>query len=100
MVHAVFQVDQSQRRPDMLPALPARQVGQHERQLDVLERRQDGDQVVELEDEADMRGAPGRQIDLGKRRDLDPTHGDDAGVGPIQAGDEVEQGALADPKDP
>ena len=40
------------------PALAARQRGEQQRQLDVVERRQHRHQVVELEDEADVRGAP------------------------------------------
>ena len=42
----------------VLAALAARQVGQQERQLDVLEGGQHRDQVVELEDEPDVVGAP------------------------------------------
>jgi hypothetical protein len=76
-------------------ALGAAQRGQQQRQLDVLLRRQHRHQVVALEDEADVLGAPGGQRVrcparrcAGRRREL-------AGAGRVEAADQVEQGGLA-----
>ena len=66
----------------MLPPLAARQIGQDQRQLHVFEGRQHRDQVVELEDEADMRGAPGGQLRFGEGRDVDAAHADRAASPP------------------
>ena len=52
---------------------------QQQRQLDVLERGQHRHQVVELEDEADVRGAPRRELAVGELRDVDAG---DAGSSP------------------
>ena len=48
----------------------ARQRRQQQRQLDVLERGQHRHQVVELEDEADVRGAPVGELAFGQLRDV------------------------------
>ena len=84
----------------MLATLPPAEVGQNERQLDVFESRQHGNEIVELENEADMRGAPGGQLDLGERGDLDRANADRAGVRPVQPGDQIEQGAFPEPEGP
>ena len=80
VVHAVLEADQPQHGPHVLPALPAGEIGQHERQLDVLEGRQHRDEVVELENEADVGGAPGGELGFGKRADVGPPDGNRAGV--------------------
>ena len=50
--------------------------GELQRQLDVLERGQHRHQVVELEDEADVRGAPRGELAVGQLRDVDAGHAD------------------------
>ena len=62
VVHAVLEPDQPQDRARVLAALAPRQVRQHERQLHVFEGGQHRDEVVELEDEPDVRGAPGGEL--------------------------------------
>ena len=64
-------------------------------QFDVLLRREGRQQVIELEDEADVGRPPVGQFGGGQA--LDPPPGDpDGAVGrTIQTGDQVEQGALA-----
>jgi hypothetical protein len=95
MVLAPLQADDPQRRADALTPIPARQVGQQERQLDVLEGRQDGDEVVELEDEPDVVGAPAGRLGVGHPADVLAADLDVARGGRIQAGDEVQQRRLA-----
>src|SRR5512139_309479 len=95
VIHAIREVDQPQHRPHMVPALPTGEVGQNERQLYVLEGGEDRDQIIELEDEPDMRGAPGGELRFGQTGDVDVPHGDRAGVGPVQTRNEIQQGALA-----
>ncbi|KAG1174428.1 hypothetical protein G6F35_016658 [Rhizopus arrhizus] len=58
---AVGQADQGQRDLRIALALRGVEVGQQQRQLDVLLRGQHRHQVVELEHEADVVAAPGRQ---------------------------------------
>ena len=72
-----------------------RQLGQQQRQLDVLLRREHRHQVVELEDEADLGGAP-----LGERAAAElveplAADRDAAARGHVEAADEVEQRRLA-----
>jgi len=55
----------------MKPTLAARQGRELQRQLDVLKRGEHRHQVVELEDEADIGRAPGREIGIGEARDVD-----------------------------
>ena len=57
VVHAVRQADQVQRRFHLLAALLLRQRQKQQRQLDVLVGGEHRQQVVELEDEADVPGA-------------------------------------------
>ena len=57
VVEAVAEPDDPQRRLAALAPLVAAVVGDQERDLDVLERGEHRDQVVELEDEADARGS-------------------------------------------
>ena len=52
-------------------------------------------QVVELEDEADMRGAPRREVRIAEMRDVDAVDDDAAAGGLVDARDEVQQRALA-----
>ena len=68
-----------------------RELGQQQRQFDVALRRQHRHQVVELEHEADLRGAP-----LGERAgaelvDALAAHRDAAAGGRVEAADQVEQ---------
>src|SRR5919205_408567 len=70
VVLAALQPDDPQGGADVLAALAAREVGQQERQLDVLEGGQDGDQVVELEDEADVVGPPSGRLGVGHPADI------------------------------
>ena len=73
VVHPVGEADD--RRGPSRPASAARareRSRQEERQLDVLEGRQDRDEVVELEDEADVLAPPLREGPLAHRGDLRP----------------------------
>src|SRR5438105_4526045 len=58
VAHPVGEADERERRLDVLFPLALGERRQEERQLDVLEGREHGDQVVELEHEPDVRGAP------------------------------------------
>ena len=71
---AVGEPDQLERDRDALAALGTRQRSELQRQLDVLERREHRNQVVELEDEADVRRAPRREVAFGQLRDVDADH--------------------------
>src|ERR1044071_3880553 len=69
VVHAVAQPDQRERRLDVLAPLGFGERREQERQLDVLERREHRYEVVELEHEADVRGAPAGELRLAQLGD-------------------------------
>ena len=98
---AVREADQRQRDRARAGALGRGQVGQQQRQLDVPLGRQHGHQVVELEDEADVGGAPARRARrsragrcAGRRSTMLPP------VGRVEPADQVEQGGLAGARRP
>ncbi|KAG1081628.1 hypothetical protein G6F40_015417 [Rhizopus arrhizus] len=92
---AVGQADQGQRDLRIALALRGVEVGQQQRQLDVLLRGQHRHQVVELEHEADVVAAPGRQLAAAHLVDALAFDADLAAAGVVQAADQVEQGGLA-----
>src|SRR5262249_27303048 len=63
--------------------------------VDVLCRREHRHQIIELEDEADVGGAPARKLALGKAVDARARDRDLAGVRPVDAAEQVEQRGLA-----
>ena len=72
-----------------------RQRREQQRQLHVLEGVEHRHQVVELEDEAHVGGAPVGELAFAQPRDVLAVHEQRAGVGLVDAGDEVEQRRLA-----
>ena len=87
--------DQRERRCDALAPLAARQRRELQRQLDVAERRQHRHQVVELEDEADVRRAPQREVGIGQLCNVDAGDANLARRRLVDAGDQVQQRRLA-----
>ena len=77
----------SQRRPAF--------AGQLSGQNDVLQHGQDGDEVEELEDDADVVAAEARELALAHWAKFAAGDADAAGVGPVDAAQHVEQRALA-----
>src|SRR5438874_241147 len=92
---AIGQPDDAERRHHVLAALFLGERGQQQRQLDVLERRQHGNQVVELKDEADVARAPRGQRAFREAADLGAADANRAARGTIDAGQQVEQRRLA-----
>jgi hypothetical protein len=85
----VRETDHVEGRLHVLAPLAARERGQQQRQLDVAIGREDRDQVVGLEHEADVPGAPFGQAPAREPRDLVPRDGDRSGrrdVEPARAG--------------
>jgi len=62
MAEAIGEVDQFQRRQHLALAVGGAEGQEQQRQLDVLVGRQHRQQVVELEDEADVAGPPFGQL--------------------------------------
>ncbi len=60
MIHAIAQANHQQRGFHVFVALPAVEIRQRKWQLNVLICRQNGDQVIELKDEADVIRTPPR----------------------------------------
>ena len=92
---AIGQAHQLQRDRGILAPLRGRQAGQQQRQLDVALRRQHRHQVVELEHEADGRGAPFRQCAAAELVDALAADADAAGGRRVEPADQVEQRRLA-----
>ncbi len=68
---------------------------QQQRQLDVLERGQHRDQVVGLEDEPDVVGAPAGDLGLGEVAQILAVDDDLALGRPVQPRDQVQERGLA-----
>ena len=68
---------------------------QLQRQHHVLPHGERRDQVEELEDEADVAAAKEGALAVVQRRQLLPAQPQPAAVGPVDAAEQVEQGALA-----
>jgi hypothetical protein len=79
----------------VLTPLGGRELGQQQRQFHVLKRREHGNEVVHLEDESDVAGAPGRELGSRHVRDLIAGNGDAARGRQIDAAQQVEQRSLA-----
>ncbi len=58
----------------MLPADLAGQIGEQQGQFDVFKGGEHRDQLVELEDEADVVGPPVGQLGLGEPGQIDALH--------------------------
>mmetsp|Transcript_44842 Transcript_44842/g.105637 ORF Transcript_44842/g.105637 Transcript_44842/m.105637 type:complete len:227 (+) Transcript_44842:1747-2427(+) len=91
----VGQAHQLQRDGRALPALAGRQLGQQQRQLDILLRRQRRHQVVELEHEADLGRPPFGQGRTRELVDALTAHGDGTAAGRVQPTHQIEQRGLA-----
>ena len=92
---AVREPDDAQRRRGALAPLGLREVGEQQRQLDVLARGEHRDQVEELEDEAHVARAQGGELVLGEvvqalARPRPPRR-----RRPVEAREEVEERRLA-----
>src|SRR5438477_4978845 len=92
---AVAEGDDPERRHHVIAALLFRQVREQQRQFDVLERGQDGNQVVQLKDESDVPCAPCGERALRETADLGLADANGATSGPIDSGKQVEQRRLA-----
>ena len=79
----------------MLAAFGFREIREQQRQLDVLKRGEHRDEVVHLEDEADVAGPPLGQLVGGHVRDFVAGDGDAAVRRDIEAAQQIEQGGLA-----
>ena len=74
--------------------------GQVRRDLDVLLDGEIGHQVVELEDKAQLTAAILAQVGRLKHREVAAVHQNRAGIGILQAADQVEKGRLARARGP
>ena len=94
MIHPVLQAHHAQGHFGVLPPFPPGERGQVERQLDVFDRLEHGDKVVELKDEADVIGAPMGELGLRKGGDVDAAHPDRPAVRLVDPGQEVQEGRF------
>ncbi len=89
MVRAIGQTDERQGNVDALAPLTTGKIRKQQRQLDVFERREHWHEIVELEDEPDMRRAPCREIALGQTRDVDAADLDGSARWLVDPGNEI-----------
>ena len=95
VAHAASEADLLQQRPGALAAAAgtaADEGGHHH----VLKRGELGQEVVELEDEADVAVAEVREAAVVEGEDVDAGNLQAAGGGPVEGAEDVEEGALAD----
>src|SRR5579864_107116 len=95
VIHAVSQADHRECRLHVLAALRAGEFGQKQRKLDVLISRENGNEVIHLENESHVPRPPVRELAPGHMRDFVAVHGDATCGRHVQAAEEVEQGGLA-----
>jgi hypothetical protein len=91
---AVGDPDDVERGLHPLLALRPGQRGEQQRQLHVAERRENGDEVVHLEDEPHVAGAPRGELGAAQAADLVTSHGDAARSRDVKAAHQVEERAL------
>jgi len=94
VIHPVLQAHHAQRHLCMFDPFPSGEPGQVEGQLDVFDRLEHGDEVVELEDEPDVVGAPMGKLGLRKCGDVHIAHPDRAAVRLVDPGQEVQESRL------
>ena len=90
MAHAVGEADDGKSGFDVRATLGFRELGEQQRELDVLESGEDGDQVVHLKDETNMTGAPIGKPSPGHVRDLVAGNRDAAARGHIQTAKKIQ----------
>ena len=57
-MHTIGQIDNGKRGFDVLAAIGFRELGQQQRKLDVLKRREHRNEVVHLKNKTDVAGTP------------------------------------------
>src|ERR1017187_7152154 len=81
----------------MLAARRSRKAREQQRQLNILECREHGNEVVHLKDESDVPGAPFREFAARHVGNLVARYGNRSGGGNVKAAKEIEQRGLAGP---
>ncbi len=89
------QPDPSQQLGRRAARRATRPAGDHQRQRDVLQRRELGQQVVKLVDETQMAVADPTALGLAGRADIMSGNANRAGAGIIEPAKQLQQGALA-----
>ena len=97
---AVAQPDPCEQPPGSLLSFPPRPPRDEQRQRDVLQRCQIGQQAVCLKDERKALSSPPRERRLVGARDIEAMKDDLASVGLFDSGDQVKQGRLSSPGSP
>jgi hypothetical protein len=95
VLRPIGELDDFERRLDVLAALQLTQIRQQQRQLDVLRRCEHRHQIVELENETDIGRAPAREIAFAASVDALAGNGNLAGIWAIDTAKKVEEGRLA-----
>ena len=100
VVHALGETDDAESGFDVLAAFGLGELGEQQRQLDVLKGGEHGNQVVHLEDEADVARAPLGELAGGHVGDFVAGDGDAAGVGTSRPPSKLSKVVLPEPLGP
>src|SRR3974390_234427 len=93
--HALVDAEQAGDSGDVCGVVIGRGTGDVLRDVDVALRRERGQQVELLEDEADFLLAHARALGVGERGEVDAVDGDATGVGVSESTQDIEKGGLA-----
>ena len=95
MACAVSEPHDGERGFHVLAARGSREPREKERELNILVRSENRDEVVHLKDEANVAGAPFGELAGRHVGDLIARHGNGAGGGDVEAAEEIEQGGFS-----
>src|SRR5712664_942335 len=95
VIHAVGEIDDTESGFHVFAPLRLRELGQQQRKLDVLKRREHGNQVVHLKNKADMARSPVREFAPRHVRDFVTVNSNAAGGGYVETTEKIEQRGLA-----
>src|SRR5271168_805706 len=95
MIHAVGKADDGERGFDVGAALCFGKLSEEERQFDILKCGKNRNEIVHLEDEADVAGAPFGELAGRHMSNFVPRDGDAAARGNIQATEKIQQRGFA-----
>src|SRR5258708_13650920 len=98
MTNSLFQSDQLQRGHDVVAALLRIQLGQQQRQFEVLEGREDRDQIERLKHVADVFVAPPRNLRVVKAENILPLNQQLAVRRTVDGCDHIQQRRLSRPR--
>jgi hypothetical protein len=97
VVHAVTESDDFECGADVFIAFAAGEGCEREGEFDIFAGGEHGNEVIHLEDEADMAGSPFGEFAFGGASEVLSADDDGPGGRAVESGDEIEEGGFAGP---